>query len=470
MMNSQLRKYLEKQDNKHIQHMLTAITFYEAMKPTYRWAKAKYDKYYTRTYSVTIGEKDGMFDIVSRRLAEYAKSQHDRDHAVTVVTSGTKTAIQYSNTKPIDLLIGDHTVTVAAGDVTETSQKRDFLGNESTATTSKKSITFTTKSVAGRDAVVEWIEELRKKAYTTIGKSPQIYVPRFGSWSSQHSIRTRPIESVFGKKGQVERIRKDLEVFLNSEDQYTALGIPYHRGYLFYGDPGTGKSSIAQALANEFGFHVYYLPLAAIMGDVNMIDLVQEVPNRSVLLIEDIDVYATATHRDGGTSTKDLPTLAALLNSLDGVCTPHGLITFMTTNDIDALDPAVIRPGRADIKEEFGPLDQFQIDEMTKYLGAEGDFREFVGNTPAELMERIKELKIGSSDLARTLEPETDAAPVAPVVITSEDRPRGWYEASDDEDEEYDDYGEPGSVHIGLVPNFVSSLSSTHDNPIKWTT
>jgi chaperone BCS1 len=84
-----------------------------------------------------------------------------------------------------------------------------------------------------------------------------------------------------------------------------------------------------------------------------------------MLLIEDVDVAHSAKERDDrgkGVS------LTGLLNVLDGVLTPHGLIKMLTTNNIDALDPAVIRPGRADVIENVGYLVNDQLMRLLDVL------------------------------------------------------------------------------------------------------
>jgi len=68
-------------------------------------------------------------------------------------------------------------------------------------------------------------------------------------------------------------------------------------------------------------------------------------------LLEDVDVFHSATERDDEGSGV---TLSGLLNALDGIATPRGLLTVTTTNDPSALDVAVIRPGRVDLSEQFG--------------------------------------------------------------------------------------------------------------------
>jgi ATP-dependent 26S proteasome regulatory subunit len=60
-----------------------------------------------------------------------------------------------------------------------------------------------------------------------------------------------------------------------------------------------------------------------------------------------------------------------LLNALDGVATPHGLLTFMTTNNLDTLDDALIRRGRIDKRLELKPPVRYQVEQMFNYVYSE---------------------------------------------------------------------------------------------------
>lgn len=88
------------------------------------------------------------------------------------------------------------------------------------------------------------------------------------------------------------------------------------------------------------------------MSDNRINELLAKVPDRNLLLLEDIDCAFVkrkrANGRDGGL------TFSGLLNALDGVASPEGRIIVMTTNHMERLDPALIRPGRADVKLFFG--------------------------------------------------------------------------------------------------------------------
>lgn len=211
-------------------------------------------------------------------------------------------------------------------------------------------------------------------------------------------------------RGQLERITEDLATFLASRADYDRIGFPWHHGYLFEGPPGGGKSSVARVLAGVFNLDLWYLPLADIPTDTDVLRLIAEVRG-GILLIEEPDVNRAATERtDDGTKRV---TLGGLLNGLDGIVTPPGLITIMNTNAADALDPALVRPGRVDLREHFGPIQTIgQVHRML--VNAYGPFPiesvpdNVVGVMPAAIVGAIK-ANLRDPDAAltalKTLEP-----------------------------------------------------------------
>ncbi|GJD04353.1 hypothetical protein ColKHC_13178 [Colletotrichum higginsianum] len=94
------------------------------------------------------------------------------------------------------------------------------------------------------------------------------------------------------------------------------------------------------SIAGFFGLDIYVLSLAGI-NDVRLSGLFAELPQRCVVLLEDVDASP-------GTLS-----LSGLLNVLDGVASQEGRVLIMTTNHIEHLDDALIRPGRVDKKIEF---------------------------------------------------------------------------------------------------------------------
>ena len=195
------------------------------------------------------------------------------------------------------------------------------------------------------------VEECRDMALPRDGKI-NIRVANYNAWSLSARVRPRPLSSVILDGDQGERLLGDMRRFLAGEAWYEETGVPYRRGYLLHGPPGNGKSSVVKALAGELGMNIYLLMLSdAEMNDNRVSDLLNRVANKSLLLLEDIDCAFAQRKRSDGSSGG--LTFSGLLNALDGVAAPEGRIVVMTTNHLDRLDPALIRPGRADVKMAF---------------------------------------------------------------------------------------------------------------------
>lgn len=140
-------------------------------------------------------------------------------------------------------------------------------------------------------------------------------------------------------------------------------GIPWRRGYLFHGVPGAGKTSIICALAGQFQMNLYILNIAGTgMSDDRLSGLLAKVPMRSLVLLEDVDSVFAQRKKSKDVSNK--LTFSGLLNALDGAASKEGMVLFMTTNHLDRLDDALIRPGRADYHQEFGLATIFQAEAM----------------------------------------------------------------------------------------------------------
>jgi chaperone BCS1 len=182
-------------------------------------------------------------------------------------------------------------------------------------------------------------------------------------WCKNKSYSGRSIEGVILQDNQLERLVNDATQFLSSEERYRALGIPYHRGYLFYGPPGTGKTSLASGLAKRLGMSIYLIHLAE-HNDKTLKMAMVSVPVNSMVLFEDIDVASGVSKKrsDAPDSLKDAMgvSLSGLLNVLDGLSAPNSVIFVMTTNHIDSIDPALLRPGRIDYRLYMGEATESQ--------------------------------------------------------------------------------------------------------------
>lgn len=178
--------------------------------------------------------------------------------------------------------------------------------------------------------------------------------------------RKRTLDSVILAEGLKENLVKDVQDFLSSGKWYFDRGIPYRRGYLLYGPPGSGKSSVIQALCGELDYNICILNLSeATLTDDRLNHLMNHVPERSILLLEDIDA-AFNERKQTGEDQGYLSgvTFSGLLNALDGVASADERMIFMTTNHPERLDPALIRPGRVDYKELIDNASVYQVKEM----------------------------------------------------------------------------------------------------------
>ena len=288
-------------------------------------------------------------------------------------------------------------------------------------------------------------------------------------WTTVAKRHSRPVDTVVLGGDQIQRLLDDINEYLHPATSrwYNNRGIPYRRGYLFHGPPGTGKTSLSFAIAGIFGLDIYCISLLEpSLTEEDLASLFSDLPRRCVVLLEDIDSAgllnrgatqsadndsrdsSTAASTNADTSTassgfdmvedtsatssstsfhpaqpqpqpkkKAPPTCAAcraehaptaepsagaagcalaslvdalkdarpaptprapvaaaaagddkkgislsgLLNAIDGVASHEGRVLVMTTNRPAALDPALVRPGRIDMRIEFTRATREQI-------------------------------------------------------------------------------------------------------------
>ena len=190
-----------------------------------------------------------------------------------------------------------------------------------------------------------------------------VYTARSTSWEPfGEPRRKRPIESVILDKGVKESIVADVKDFLRSSQWYYSRGIPYRRGYLLHGPPGSGKSSFIQALAGELDYNIAILNLSERgLIDDRLNHLLTIIPERTLVLLEDADaafVNRRQTEADGYRGAN--VTFSGLLNAIDGVGSAEERILFLTTNHVERLDSALIRPGRIDMSVRLGEATRWQ--------------------------------------------------------------------------------------------------------------
>jgi len=190
-------------------------------------------------------------------------------------------------------------------------------------------------------------------------------------WEYIRDICKRNINSVFIKKENKNKLLKTLYDFIQKEDWYLKNGIPYQLGILLYGSPGTGKTSIIKAIASEINYPIYYISPTNLSKFENA---ASKIVDKCIIVIEDIDSSLIANSRKNNIDVEDSILselqgigLSGVLNALDGIFSSHGRILITTTNHIEKLDEALIRPGRIDLKVEIDYIDNEIFKEFILY-------------------------------------------------------------------------------------------------------
>lgn len=206
----------------------------------------------------------------------------------------------------------------------------------------------------GRRSTVEaWAAKGAKLEAEAARIGPQLHIYLDSYWRHAGDVVRRPIGSLVADDARFDALLSDVRWFYGAKDWYVARGVPWRRGYLLHGPPGTGKSSAIRAVASELGLGLAILDVGRkTLTDDLLCEAMADAPERSVLVLEDVDaVFSGRTSEDrGGIS------FSGLLNAIDGVAAQEGRALFMTTNHRERLDPALIRAGRADMHVELGPV------------------------------------------------------------------------------------------------------------------
>uniref|UniRef100_G3WSP1 BCS1 homolog, ubiquinol-cytochrome c reductase complex chaperone n=1 Tax=Sarcophilus harrisii TaxID=9305 RepID=G3WSP1_SARHA len=209
-----------------------------------------------------------------------------------------------------------------------------------------ESVTFTALGT-DRRIFCSILKEARELALQQQEGKTVMYTAMGSEWRPfGHPRRRRPLKSVVLQKGLAERIIQDIREFINNPKWYSD-----------------------RALAGELEHSICLLSLTdSSLSDDRLNHLLSVAPQQSLVLLEDVD--AAFLSRDLG---KENPakyqglgrlTFSGLLNALDGVASTEARIVFMTTNYVDRLDPALVRPGRVDLKEYVGYCSHWQLSQM----------------------------------------------------------------------------------------------------------
>ncbi|KAK9864599.1 hypothetical protein WJX84_004772 [Apatococcus fuscideae] len=178
-------------------------------------------------------------------------------------------------------------------------------------------------------------------------------------------VEKAPQESyadVGGLEQQIMEIKEAVELPLTHPELYEDIGIKPPKGVILYGEPGTGKTLLAKAVAHSTSASFLRVVgselIQKYLGDgpklVRELFRVADDMAPSIVFIDEIDAIGTKRYESQSGGEREIQrTMLELLNQMDGFDSMGDVKVIMATNRIDSLDPALIRPGRIDRKIEF---------------------------------------------------------------------------------------------------------------------
>jgi len=233
---------------------------------------------------------------------------------------------------------------------------------------------------------------LHNKVMSVVGVLPDDTDPLI----SVMKVEKAPTESyadIGGLEEQIQEIKEAVELPLTHPELYEEIGIKPPKGVILYGEPGTGKTLLAKAVANQTSATFLRIVgselIQKYLGEgpklVREIFKVASKSAPSIVFIDEIDAVGSKRYDTSSGGQREIQrTMLELLNQLDGFDERGDVKVIMATNRIENLDPALIRPGRIDRKIEF-PLPDiktkrriFAIHTAKMTLGTDVDLEVFV--------------------------------------------------------------------------------------------
>ena len=242
--------------------------------------------------------------------------------------------------------------------------------------------------------IVEYVHGLTEDSIVKNKKSGSVYPVKKVNPATQQVIKKnaskKDLEKLdknkdSGKETTAKGIEKQL-----SKDKYIKFGRLHKINILLYGVPGSGKTCLCKAIAKKYNRDVYIINFSKSLTDEVFIQLISSINKNAIILLEDIDSYF-----DKRNALDINVSFSCLINILDGTMSKgNGNILFITANNPENMDKALLRPGRIDKIYKFDYPDK----EIIKYA-----FDDLVNNNYLDYFEifyeKIKKLQLNMSSI-----------------------------------------------------------------------
>src|ERR687893_220262 len=237
----------------------------------------------------------------------------------------------------------------------------------------------------------------------------------------EQAVPTITYEDIGGLRDEVTKVREMIELPLRHPELFKRLGVEAPKGVILHGPPGTGKTLLAKAVANETNTNFYTIGGPEIMSkyygesEERLRNVFQEAEKNapSIIFIDEIDSIAPKREEVSGEVERRI--VAQLLSLMDGMPSRGKVVVIGATNRVNAIDPALRRPGRFDreieigVPDRNGRLDILQIHTRGMPLAKDVNLEKLAdishGFVGADLQSLSKEAGIGA---LRKILPEID--------------------------------------------------------------
>jgi hypothetical protein len=217
------------------------------------------------------------------------------------------------------------------------------------------------------EIIKEFLYEVEKLEFITPENKLIKYVWKDSYWKYCNSFKRRKLDTLYLPQSYKTRVINEIENFYNLDKPiYEELCIPERKVFLFWGVPGSGKTTFIRSVASNFNKNIAIIKNTHDVDDASLENMLEELPRNSIILFEDIDSLFQGRSNVANTRI----TFSGLLNFLDGIVDYDKLLVFITTNNLKHIDDALKR--RIDIFLEFTYIKKPEIIVM---------FEKFFSNT-----------------------------------------------------------------------------------------
>ena len=230
----------------------------------------------------------------------------------------------------------------------------------------------TINTTRNKDMLNRFLEHIKKCITCSTKKDPRRPYTQYGRGYDKiyYNFPKRTFKDVFITSDNENMIRSTVQQFIQNKKWYTEHRIPYHLGIILYGEPGTGKSSTVQAIVNEFNLTKIVANAENLRGSMNAIIENEEVGDElTAIIVEDVDLEPDVRSREVEYDFENKYTrnLGFLMNTMDGIGCLENVIYIFTTNSIETLDRAILRPGRLDLHVNISYVNDETFNKFLKF-------------------------------------------------------------------------------------------------------